>query len=255
MCIRDRYNTSLLKWEIDILFTQPIITKLNFRKGIFKGIHNDGIFGSLHHQETWDSSNSTWNSGIFLNSIFNNSTINQKITNDISYKCYLVNGEPKQILEYSNNDGYSYNYFINSNINNSTIINGNFINNNINNSTINKGYYNYNNINNSNINNSYLNNNVIISSSHSNNTINNCQSYDINIDNSNLTSINSVVIEGSDFISYIDNNGNNRGIIKLYINEDDYLSLDSLDSFYLNVNKSVISVSYTHLTLPTNREV
>ena len=235
-----RYNTSLLKWEIDILFTQPIITKLNFRKGTFKGIHNDGIFGSLNHQETWDNLNSTWNSGIFLNSIFNNSIINQKITNDISYKCYLINGYPKQILEYSNNDGFSYNYFINSEINSSTISNGNFINSIVNQSTINNGNYDFNNISNSIINNSYLNNNLLINSKLNNSTINNCQTYNATISNSNITSINSISIKNSDFVSYIDNDGINKGIIKLYITEEDYLSLDSLDSFYLNINKSSI---------------
>ena len=63
-------------WEVDIRFKQPIISKLNFRYGKFKGTHNDGCFGTNLKKNNWDGA--IWNSGVFLNSNWNSGTMNSK---------------------------------------------------------------------------------------------------------------------------------------------------------------------------------
>jgi hypothetical protein len=61
-----KYDETLSTWVIDVSFQTPLISKLNFRYGVFNGKHNDGIFGSNLKSADWNGS--TWNSGIFLNS-------------------------------------------------------------------------------------------------------------------------------------------------------------------------------------------
>ena len=52
--------------------------------------------------------------------------------NSASYYAELINNKVKQHFDYSNNNGYGYNYILDSEIKSGTINNGNIINTNIN---------------------------------------------------------------------------------------------------------------------------
>jgi hypothetical protein len=49
---------------------------MNFRSGLFKGTHQDGIFGSYDKAVKWN--NATWNSGFFVNSNWIKGSMNSK---------------------------------------------------------------------------------------------------------------------------------------------------------------------------------
>ena len=70
------FNQTSRKWEVDPTSISSYISKLNFRKGLFNGNWNDGIYGSYDTQINWKSG--TWNSGVLLNSKFISGTINSK---------------------------------------------------------------------------------------------------------------------------------------------------------------------------------
>lgn len=253
-------------WKIDINYKQPIITRLNFRQGVFKGIHNDGIFGSYLKEETWTGLPATWNSGFFVNSKWNSGIMKSKsTTSEPSYYSILENGKVVQTTDFSNNKSFGYNYAIDSNIYAGELINGNFINCNIglttsgltaidqyfnNNITFpvstSGGLYNYCDIHSS----------KISSSTTLDSIIDNTYLYNTKTLNSQLTesyskggefSINNgIPIISSDIVSYVINGisateSNIRGVLKLYISDKDYNRLDTFDNFYISkINKDYI---------------
>ena len=252
-------------WRIDIEYKQPIITKLNFRQGVFKGIHNDGIFGSYLEEGTWLGTESSWNSGFVVNSNWAFGKMNSKSTiADPSYYTILKNGKPIQTTDFSNNKGFGYNYVLDSNVTNGQIINGNFINCNIgvsNNgltaidqyfgigftsSVISTGgLYDYCDIHaaeitesttlDSIIDNTYLQNTRTLNSQLTN-SYSNGGEFSVN---------NEISIISADMSSYVKSpttlSTDIRGVLKLYISDVDYNRLDTFDNFYITkLNKDYI---------------
>ena len=72
------FNYSKNKWELDISSTKPYISKLNFRNGMFKGIWNDGVFGSHTEDIDWENNDGSWNSGIFFNANWKSGKMSDK---------------------------------------------------------------------------------------------------------------------------------------------------------------------------------
>ena len=249
-----KYNTTTYTWDLDILYKQPIISKLSFQGGSFHGVHNDGIFGNYKSNQVWNN-NGVWNSGFFVNSTWESGVMNSKSSgNSASYYAELINNKVKQHFDYSNNNGYGYNYILDSEIKSGTINNGNIINTNINgdndtyifdnqniNLNLNGGFYDFCDFKNVNINNSETLDSII-----SNSNINNSQIYNSQINNSivinsKLNGSNVLNIISADISYYFSETNESRGILKLYISESDFLRLDLMDNFYItNIDKNFV---------------
>lgn len=265
-----KYGTaSINDWNIDIEYKQPIISKLNFRQGIFKGIHNDGIFGSYLREENWTGTESKWNSGFLVNANWVNGLMKSKsTTSDASYYTIIENGVPIQTTDFSNNKGFGYNYILDSNVYRAQIINGNFINCNVgvtnsgltaiddyyggsntySVSTI-GGLYNYCNIHSSEVTESTTLDSIIDNSYLSNTRTLNSQLFDSYSSGGEFSINNGVSIVSADIMSYVPVNVGNtttlssdiRGVLKLYISDMDYHRLDTFDNFYITkINKDYI---------------
>lgn len=76
-------------WNYDILSNKPYISKLNFRNGVFKGVWNDGIFGSYKNEVNWNNKSGKWFSGIFINSNWKSGTISDKTLQIIEQNAYI----------------------------------------------------------------------------------------------------------------------------------------------------------------------
>ena len=113
-------------WEIDSKYSQPIITKGNFRRGNFKGKFNSGVFGSTDEKIEWN--NATFNSGTVFNAKWLNGEINSIYTLRESYISEFDENNPFQKIVEPNNNGYGYNFFIDSEITSSIINNANIYN-------------------------------------------------------------------------------------------------------------------------------
>lgn len=114
-------------WIVDVTYFRPIISKGNFRDGIFKGTWNSGLFGRQDKKVTWNGISSTWNTGTILNSIWATGSMNSIFTSNTSYFADIdVFGLPYQKSNTSNNRGFGYNYILDSEINRTSISNGNF---------------------------------------------------------------------------------------------------------------------------------
>ena len=249
------YNNTTYSWYIDTLYKKPIISRLSFQGGYFQGIHNNGIFGNYKTNQIWDN-NGTWNNGFFVNSTWNSGVMNSKSdSSSASYYAELVNNKIKQHFDFSNNNSHGYNYIIDSSINSGIINNGNVFNTNItgindeyilsatsnNNIVINSGFYDFCDFKNVKINNSETLDSII-----SNSNINNSQIYNSQINNSivinsKLNGSNVLNIISADISYYYSETNQNRGILKLYISEHDFLRLDLMDNFYItNIDKNFV---------------
>lgn len=268
---RNIYKYENGEWIVDIKYKQPIISKLNFRDGAFKGNHLDGIFGTNQKSLNWIGTYSNWQSGVFVNSTWVNGNLNSKSTSASQsfYAAIDVTGLPIQTSDFSNNKGQGYNYIIDSDILTGNIADGNFINCNIGNtfsatfSAVNDyynpsynytlktlgGYYNF-----CDIYDSKLLNTVIFDSRVYNSTLNqtrmlNSQFFD-SVADGEFNSNSGIKITSADIYSYIpklivgateSDPTKIRGVLKLFISEDDSMRLDSFDSFYINkINKGYV---------------
>lgn len=111
-------------WEIDSKYSQPIITKGNFRRGNFKGKFNSGVFGSTDEKIEWN--NATFNSGTIFNTKWLNGEIDSIYTLKESYSSdFDNNGLPFERIVSPNNNGRGYNFIINSDLDSSVINNAN----------------------------------------------------------------------------------------------------------------------------------
>jgi hypothetical protein len=122
------YNDSLKLWELDNASKMSFITKAHFKNGTFKGTFNDGLFGDLDTRTTWD--NGIWRNGIFYNSVWSSGTMVSKSDTLVGTVEYLdlISGSVSTTKNNLNNNGYGFNYFIDSTFESGTINNGNFIN-------------------------------------------------------------------------------------------------------------------------------
>jgi hypothetical protein len=259
--------TGSASWLIDTEYKQPILSKLYFKQGVFKGTFNDGVFGTYLKSEVWSGTPSVWNSGFLVNSIWQSGEMKSKSTvYEPSYYTTLINGKPVQTTDFSNNKGYGYNYVIDSDIKEATIKNGNFINTNIGvydtgltaiddyfgitNSyllTLDGGLYNY-----CDINNSKLNNSTTLDSIVKNSYLDASRTFNSQISESYLTngefsaSEASINVLGADLSSYLTSSTSAtfstiKSILKLYIDDKDIHRLDNLDSFFITkLNKEWI---------------
>jgi hypothetical protein len=265
------------KWVFDKGYKQPVISKLNFRYGNFKGTHNDGVFGSYDRVPKWNSA--TWNSGFFVNSTWNSGVMDTKSTNERSYsaKLSVSSGITKAIqnVDFSNNRGFGFNYVIDSEIKESIINKGNFENSNIgltlslniidnyyNGSmtySVSSNFVNYNfcdiyttYVSNGLISDSIIENSQIFKSKSVNNQI-----IDSVVESTQYNSDGGIGIIAADIWGY-DYDPSNvadfntiRGTLKLYISDKDFLRLEKGDSFYLEkINKD-----YYVNNLSTNEKI
>jgi hypothetical protein len=124
------------KWVVDVTHFQPIISKSNFRDGLFKGEWNNGLYGQQSKRIDWGQE-AIWNTGTVLNTNWVKGRIDSKHFFSNSYFTELdTNGLPFQKIDTQNNKGFGYNYFIDSKFNEFTITNGNGIRSNYGNSIV-----------------------------------------------------------------------------------------------------------------------
>jgi len=117
------------EWIVDVKYSKPLITKGNFRDGNFNGFWNTGLFGSQNKQIKWEGKTSTWKSGTLLNTNWIKGTYEALYTLPESYYSGLNDdGFPYQKLNTPNNSGKSFNFIIDSILEQSTINNGTIIN-------------------------------------------------------------------------------------------------------------------------------
>jgi hypothetical protein len=113
------------EWITDVTYFSPYISKSNFRDGVFNGKWNSGIFGQYYKKINWFGNGSVWNIGTLINTNWQKGTIDSLYTASQSYfSGFDNNGFPYQKANSPNNAGRGYNFILNSNINQSTIING-----------------------------------------------------------------------------------------------------------------------------------
>jgi len=112
----------------------PIITKSNFRRGKFDGKWNGGLYGTSDERIIWNSKTATWNSGTLLNTTWQTGIMNSFYSQpssyfaEFEYSFATSSGFPFQKVNNPDNNGYGYNFVINSDIQNAVINNGNVTN-------------------------------------------------------------------------------------------------------------------------------
>lgn len=112
-------------WEINSEYNVSLLTKSNFRGGNFKSEWNSGIYGNQNSKIKWEGAPAVWNLGTLLNTQWISGTINSLYTLPTSFVTQFEEGSPYQKLNAPNNNGWGYNYIIDSEINDVTIENGN----------------------------------------------------------------------------------------------------------------------------------
>jgi len=250
------------EWIIDISYKQPYISKTNFRDGLFKGIHNDGIFGTNETKNEFDGAN--WNGGCFINSEWISGIMNTKTSSGTTfYRSKLINNQIVTSLDATNLNGKGINFGEDSSFIKGIINGGNFTNCNIipsnsknpvkdvlqslstqfdistNNASFLRCDFDSVSINNSDVINSSVKKTSLKSSNISNSTL--LTSYtestryrgdgDIKVIKSEIWSYQPDVADEDNNINSI------RGVLKLYISDEDLLKLGYNNSFYLNINK------------------
>jgi hypothetical protein len=263
-----KYSSINQEWSIDVTYKQPMLSKLNFRYGTFKGKHNDGIFGTNIKTNNWNSAE--WNSGVFINSNWNSGSMNSK--SDFSEKSYYTQLSlrtvgssstyyPMQTIDFSNNRGFGYNIVLDSSINSGIIKDGNFENCNIGKSStysaidinygfltysqqlvLEKGQYKLSDIHSVKSLGSVFVNSELYNCNIEKSKVINSQVYNSVVSKkSEFNANNNIKIISADLWSY-DKNDSFRGVLKLYISDADYFKFKLGDAFYIsNVNKDYIS--------------
>jgi len=265
------YKFENFRWVIDVKNYTTYISKLNFRFGKFKGVHNDGVYGTYKRRFSWN--NATWNSGVLINSDWKGGFMNSKHTVDeLSFISRIEQVGPVstviQTEDNTNNRGFGYNFIEDSKFITYSIGNGNFFNclfasqsqykssldiyygitssfTNI----INGGKYELCDIYDNRSNNAYFLNSSLKNINFNRSKIVSSEVTNSSVDQSFWSTDGGVKILGADLWSFDNKEGalliaglnDIVGTIKLYISEDDYLKLRSGDTFYLSkINKDVI---------------
>ena len=257
-------------WQVNVKHENknvPLISKSNFRDGTFNGNWNGGIYGSNDKKITWGSTSSIWNSGTLLNTIWEKGIMESKQSQPQSFIAEFDNivgtfGTPYQRSTNPDNDGYGYNFVINSEIRNAIINNANvsnsvlgtssttysiveehlrgtltsqFIEDNFSDTLINKAYFESCGIQNANIQNSVVKNSRVENSRFYNVKSINTHYKKSLFKNSNYISDNKIKIlhfEETDFSQ----NGTipTHKIYKFYVNKRSYEKFKFKDTFYIN---------------------
>jgi hypothetical protein len=250
-------------WEVDVTYLKPYLTKGNFRGGNFNGTWNTGLFGKQNGKIKWEGISSDWNGGTLLNTLWENGIMNSKFTLTQSYfSNFAASGNPYQKSNSDNNNGWGFNYIIDSEVESTTINSGNIIDSvlgtySLSNTivenhitsvtqsfpvTINKALIQSSTLNNSSLNSLELSNSRVLNSKLS--MVKSVNSYlkDSVIKDSSITSDN--VIKVIDYDEYISSETKGSGtfssilgpgqkIYKFYITKESYNRLRNRDSFYL----------------------
>lgn len=252
-------------WEVNVKHENnnvPIMTKSNFRKGTFNGIWNGGLYGSNTERIIWGSTSSIWNSGTLLNTIWQRGILNSLWSQPQSYVAEFDNdGIPYQKSTNPDNDGYGYNFIINSELQNAVINNGNVSNSvlgttnsiaiveehvignltstliqqSFNYTLVNKAFFDNCGFNNANIENSIIKNSRVNNSRLFNVKSINTHYKSSLFKNSNYISDNVIKVLASDIVKYNDGTTTNftHFVYKLYINKRSYQKFKFKDGFYL----------------------
>lgn len=263
------YNTltATYSWTVNVKHENnnvPILTKSNFRDGTFNGTWNGGLYGSNEKRITWGSTTSFWNHGTLLNTIWEKGIMESKYSQTESYIAEFDSyGLPYQKSTNPDNDGYGYNFVINSEIRNAVINNANvsnsvllgtgtasnisivedhvrgnlinqYIKDNFNSTLINKAYFESCGIQNANIENAIIKNSRVSNSRiYSVKSINTHYKSSL-FKNSNYISDNIIKILGFDEFTYSSTNtGLTHLVYKFYINKRSYEKFKFKDNFYI----------------------
>ena len=268
---------SASSWVIEVKHENnnvPIITKSNFRDGTFNGTWNGGLYGTNDKRITWGSTSSFWNNGTLLNTIWKQGIMESKYSQLQSYIAEFDKyGIPYQKSTNPDNDGYGYNFVINSEFKNAVINNANISNSSLggsssnslnivetylkgdltdslisssfNNTLINKAYFESCGIYNTNIENAVIKNSRVKNSrlysvksinTHFKNTL---------FKNSNYISDNIIKILNYDRFTYRSEDGSSKTVFKFYINKASYERFKFKDTFYirgLKVNNNSVEI-------------
>ena len=264
------YNTVSAKfsWVVNVKHENnnvPILTKSNFRGGTFNGTWNGGLYGSNEKRITWGSTTSFWNHGTLLNTIWEKGIMESRYSQTESYMAeFDTYGLPYQKSTNPDNDGYGYNFVINSEIRNAVINNGNvsnsvllgtgsvtnisivedhvrgnltdqYIRDNFNNTLINKAYFESCGISNANIENAVI----------KNSRVNNSRLFSVKsinthyksslFKNSNFISDNIIKVLDFDQFEYTSSTSTTTThlVYKFYINKRSYEKFKFKDNFYI----------------------
>jgi hypothetical protein len=262
------YNpvTATYNWTVNVKHENnnvPILTKSNFRDGTFNGNWNGGLYGSNEKRITWGSTTSLWNHGTLLNTIWEKGIMESKYSQTDSYISeFDAYGLPYQKSTNPDNDGYGYNFVINSEIRNAVINNGNvsnsillgtgsasnisivedhvrgnltdqYIRDNFNSTLIKKAYFESCGIQNSNIENSIIKNSRVSNSRiYSVKSINTHYKSSL-FKNSNYISDNIIKVLDFDEFEYSTSSGTTHLVYKFYINKRSYEKFKFKDNFYI----------------------
>jgi len=269
-------------WQVNVKHENknvPLISKSNFRNGTFNGNWNGGIYGSNDKRITWGSTSSIWNSGTLLNTIWERGIMESKQSQPQSYVSEFDNivgtfGAPYQKSTNPDNDGYGYNFVINSEIRNAIINNANvsnsilgtsstpysiveehlrgtltsqFIQNNFSDTLINKAYFESCGIQNANIQNSVVKNSRVENSRFYNVKSINTHYKKSLFKNSNYISDNSIRILHFEEIEFSQSGtaSASHKVYKFYINKRSYEKFKFKDTFYikgLKINSNTTSL-------------
>ena len=204
-------------WVVDNSNTKElaILTKSNFRKGIFTGEFNAGVYGSQDLKINWEGVDSTWNNGTLFNSVWKSGMMNSKYELPVSYIADFDKfGNPFQKIDSINNSGFGFNYVINSEFELGTMSGAN-----LNNSVIGDPNVNYSIIEDYLLGiapsyTSYLNNVTLINTRIVNSKIDKCLINNSRVDNSLLTNTKSINSQVKKSV-FQNSSWNSEGIIKL----------------------------------------
>jgi transcriptional regulator with XRE-family HTH domain len=115
-------------WITDVIYKKPIMSKGNFRSGGFKGRWNTGLYGTSDRKIKWKG-DGKWYAGTLLNTEWERGTFDTLYTLQNSFLAdFDQNGIPFQKSNEPNNNGWSFNYVIDSDFKESIINNGNVLN-------------------------------------------------------------------------------------------------------------------------------
>ena len=262
---RNIYSFDGTQWVIDLRYKKPYISKLNFRFGKFDGKHQDGIYGTILKKNGWN--NATWNSGALVNTEWNFGTMDSKSTpGEKLYYSTLSSGSviPVQTLDFTNNRGFGLNFLEDSNIYTGQIRNGNVENCRIGLGTTYSaldiyfgltfsfptkitGIFKKCDIDNVISSGSKIVNSRVFNSSMINTNLVNSQIYESTAFESVFDDEEGITVLSSDIWSYNTNPSQLdtiRGILKLYISDEDAEKVSNTDAFYLTrINKSLFLTS------------
>lgn len=251
-----KWDESISNWKVDVTYSQPLISKSNFRDGNFKGEFNSGIYGTINKKIKWEGNSAIWNTGTLLNVDWIDGVMNSIYALSDSYISRFDDGKPYEKLNAPNNNGWGINYVFYSNLNNITIENANIFNSEIGyNKTYSAVYdyligtvsdYSFE------INKSYLENNYLKSGNVKESDVVNSRSDNTKFDN--IKSINSTykssTIKNSKYLSEdnikiinyqelslnIDSSitsGASHKVYRFYISKPDFYKLKIKDNFYI----------------------